>query len=85
MKNSELLSLVTESLSEVRTFVQQDGGDLEVVEVTKDLVARIELKGACTSCNLNNMTFRAGVEEAIKRAVPQIKKVEAINFELQGS
>ena len=82
MPIEEIKARIEQSLVDLRQFVKQDGGELEIVDVTEDGVVKVELKGACTSCHMNNMTFKAGVEEAILRAVPEIKKVEAINFEL---
>jgi len=77
-----LYDRVDSALNDLRAFVKEDGGDLELVEVTEDGIARVELKGACTSCSMNNMTFKAGVEEAILKAVPEIQKVEAVGFQL---
>ncbi len=71
---SSLYQRVDEALNDLRVFVKEDGGDLELVEVTEEGIARVELKGACTSCSMNNMTFKAGVEEAIMKAVPEIQK-----------
>lgn len=82
MNSSNLHERVDRALDDLRQFVKEDGGDLELVEVTQDAIARVELKGACTSCSMNNMTFKAGVEEAILKAVPEIEKVEAVNFQL---
>lgn len=79
---SSLNQRVDEALNDLRVFVKEDGGDLELVEVTEEGIARVELKGACTSCSMNNMTFKAGVEEAIMKAVPEIQKVEAVGFQL---
>lgn len=79
---SSLYDRVDNALNDLRVFVKEDGGDLELVEVTEDGTARVELKGACRSCSMNNMTFKAGVEEAIKKAVPEILKVEAVGFQL---
>lgn len=79
---NELFERVDRSLDEIRGFVKEDGGDLELVEITEDGIAKVQLKGACTTCQMNNMTFKAGVEEAILKAVPEIKSVEAINFDL---
>ncbi|MDB9725306.1 NifU family protein [Salibacteraceae bacterium] len=79
---SSLYQGVDEALNDLRVFVKEDGGDLELVEVTEEGIARVELKGACTSCSMNNMTFKAGVEEAIMKAVPEIQKVEAVGFQL---
>lgn len=85
MNSLDLYTRVNNALSDIRTFVREDGGDLELVEITDAKVARVELKGACTSCTMNNMTFKAGVEEAILKAVPEIQSVEAVNFKLVGS
>ena len=82
MSSIDLYARVNLALDDIRTFVREDGGDLELVEITDENVARVELKGACTSCSMNNMTFKAGVEEAILRAVPDIRAVEAVNFKL---
>ena len=79
---SSLYQRVDEALNDLRVFVKEDGGDLELVEVTEEGIARVELKGACTSCSMNNMTFKAGGEEAIMKAVPEIQKVEAVGFQL---
>jgi Fe-S cluster biogenesis protein NfuA len=81
---SDLRERIENSLIDLRSFVKQDGGDLEIVEVTDEGVVKVELKGACTSCHMNNMTFKAGVEDAILKAVPEVKRVEAINFDLFG-
>ena len=80
--SSNLFDRVSNALVDIRIFVKEDGGDLELLEITDDKVARVELKGACTSCSMNNMTFKAGVEEAILKAVPEIEKVEAVGFQL---
>lgn len=79
---SALYDRVDLALNDLRAFVKEDGGDLELVEVTDGGVARVELKGACRSCSMNNMTFKAGVEEAILTAVPEVQRVEAVGFQL---
>lgn len=85
MEKSELFNRVEEALVDIRQFVKEDGGDLELVEITDDNIAKVEMKGACTTCSMNNMTFKAGVEEAIKKAVPEIEAIEAINFNLNAT
>ena len=52
---------------------------MKIVEVTSEMVLKLELTGTCSSCPMSTMTLKAGVEEAIKRDVPEIKKVEAVN------
>ncbi|MEH0157057.1 NifU family protein [Limibacter armeniacum] len=78
--NSELLKLVEEALNTIRPYLEADGGNAKVLEVTEDGTARIEFLGACGSCPMSTMTLKAGIEQAVINAVPQIKKVEAINI-----
>lgn len=70
--------LVEEALVQIRPFLNEDGGDIHLVEITDDMVVKVQFSGACTSCSMSNMTFKAGVEQTILKAVPQIKRVEAI-------
>ncbi|HXD94137.1 MAG TPA: NifU family protein [Bacteroidia bacterium] len=70
---------IEEALNTIRPYLVADGGNVELVEITDDLIVRVELKGSCQSCSMSTMTMRAGIEETIKRAVPEIKAVEAIN------
>ena len=80
--SEELIKKVNTALDEIRPFLNEDGGDLNIVEISEDFVLKIEFTGACSSCSMNNMTFKNGVEDAIKRLVPEIKAVEPINFSL---
>ncbi|HKC67782.1 MAG TPA: NifU family protein [Bacteroidia bacterium] len=70
---------IEEALNTIRPYLLADGGNVELVEITDDLIVRVELKGACQSCSMSTMTMKAGIEETIKRAVPEIKAVEAVN------
>lgn len=83
--SEELLKKVCDALDEIRPFLNEDGGDLSVVEITDDLILKIEFTGACSSCSMNNMTFKSGVEDAIKRLVPEIKGVVPVNFALHSA
>lgn len=71
---------IEEALKQLRPFLEKDGGDMELVEVTDDMIARVKLLGACSSCSMSPMTLKAGLEEAVKKACPEIKAVEAINL-----
>ncbi|GAB4382244.1 MAG: NifU family protein [Salibacteraceae bacterium] len=82
MSKEELFEKVAVALDEIRPFLNEDGGDMKVIEITDNRVLRIEFIGACSSCSMNNMTFKNGVEDAIKRLVPEIERVEPVNFEL---
>jgi Fe-S cluster biogenesis protein NfuA len=71
---------VEDALQTIRPYLEADGGDVKILNISEDGVVKLELLGACGSCPMSTMTLRAGVEEAIKRAVPEIIKVEAINI-----
>jgi Fe-S cluster biogenesis protein NfuA len=75
-----LVQRVESALEQIRPFLEADKGDITLVEVTDGLVARVELHGACKECSMSYMTLKAGVEESIKSAAPEIKAVEAINL-----
>ncbi|CDS95246.1 MULTISPECIES: NifU family protein [Sphingobacterium] len=71
---------VEQALDTIRPYLETDGGDVSVEEITADNVVRLKLLGACASCSMSIMTFKAGLEQAIKKAVPEITAVEAINI-----
>lgn len=75
---TELRTLVEASLDTMRPYLKDDGGNVEVVEITDEMVVKVRLLGACSTCPQSFMTMKAGIEEAVKRSVPQIKGVEAI-------
>jgi Fe-S cluster biogenesis protein NfuA len=77
---SELIKKIEDALEQIRPYLQADGGNVSLVEVTDDMVVKLELLGACKSCSMSMMTLKAGIEETIKRAVPEIKSVEAVNL-----
>lgn len=76
--DSEIHQKVQAALDAVRPYLQSDGGDAIFIGVTHDYIAELKLVGACGSCPMSSMTLRAGVEQAIKKAVPEIVRVEAI-------
>lgn len=75
-----LLDQVEAALDTIRPYLLTDGGNVSVEEITPDNVVRLRLLGACGSCPMSIMTLKAGIEEAIKKAVPQITGIEAINL-----
>jgi Fe-S cluster biogenesis protein NfuA len=80
MDLQDTIHRIEAALADLRPFLEADGGDITLDEVTTDGVARVRLHGACTNCAMSPMTMKAGVEEAIKRVAPQIKAVEAVNI-----
>jgi Fe-S cluster biogenesis protein NfuA len=76
----ELESKVRNVIEQIRPYLQADGGDISFVELTGDNVVNVELHGACGSCPFSRMTLKNGVEDAVKKAIPEIKSVEAVNM-----
>jgi Fe-S cluster biogenesis protein NfuA len=76
----ELTQRIEASLDSIRPYLEADGGNVKIKQVTDDHVVKLEFVGACGSCPMSTMTFKAGVEEAIKRAVPEIKGIEVVNL-----
>jgi Fe-S cluster biogenesis protein NfuA len=74
-----LIERVEAAIDPIRPYLQADGGNIRVVEVTEDWVVKVEMQGACGECPMSAMTLKAGVEDAIKHAMPEIKSVVAIN------
>ncbi|MDP2387600.1 MAG: NifU family protein [Bacteroidota bacterium] len=79
MPNTELKIKVEEALKSIRPYLEADGGNVELIELTDDKTVKVELTGACKTCSMSMMTMKAGIEETIKRSVPEIKSVVAIN------
>lgn len=79
MKDPATILKIENALEQVRPFLKADGGDISLVEVTDDNIVRVRLHGACKGCSISHITMKAGVEEAIKNAVPEIKTVEAVS------
>lgn len=75
-----LTEQVEEALNTIRPFLEADGGNVSIEEITADGVVRLRLLGSCGSCPMSIMTMKAGIEQAIMRAVPQVKAVEAVNL-----
>lgn len=76
---SDLIDRLEQALNQIRPYLEADGGNVSLHGVTEDLIVRVELHGACKTCNMSRMTMKAGVEDVIKRAVPEVLGVEAIS------
>jgi len=76
----ELLQRVESALDTIRPYLEADGGNVSIEEITPDYIVKLKLLGSCGSCPMSIMTLKAGIEEAIKKAVPEILGVEAINL-----
>ena len=74
----ELIKRVDAALDSIRPYLKADGGSVRLLDITQDMVVELELLGACGECPISEKTLRAGIEQAIKRAVPDVTRVEAI-------
>ncbi len=72
------LEKIESALDSIRPFLQKDGGDVELVELTKDNIVKVRLIGACESCSMSGMTMKAGIEDAVKSVDPKVKEVLSI-------
>ncbi len=77
---NDLLTRIEASLESLRPYLIADGGNIELVEVTDDNVVKVRLLGNCVTCPMSFMTMKAGVEETIKKIMPDLLRVEAINL-----
>jgi len=77
----EILRKKVESvIDQIRLYLEADGGNIAFIELTDDNIVKVELLGACKGCPMSMMTLKSGVENAVKKAIPEIKSVEAINM-----
>lgn len=78
MSTEELKATIEIALQEIRPYLEADGGNIKLVDVTNDTV-RVQLEGNCLGCSVNQMTLKNGVEATIKRHAPQINNVIEIS------
>jgi len=84
MNKEETIEKINIALEQIRPFLRDDEGDIEFIELTNDNTVKVKFLGACRDCSMSPMTLKGGVEEAIKRAVPEIKEVIAFEERLEA-
>ncbi len=77
---SELKIKVEAALDQIRPYLEADGGNVSIEEITEDNIVRLKFLGNCSSCSMSIMTFKAGIEQTILREVQGVKAVEVINL-----
>ena len=77
---TELFDRVEKALDTIRPYLEADGGNVKILEIDSSQNVVLELLGNCGACPMSTMTLKAGVEEAIKREVPEIRSVHAVNI-----
>jgi Fe-S cluster biogenesis protein NfuA len=80
LNKEELTKKINITIEQLRPFLNADGGDMELVEITDEAIVKVRLLGACSDCSMSLMTLKAGIEEAIKKAAPEVHSVEAVNM-----
>ena len=78
INKEETKQKVLNVLEQIRPYLQNDGGDIEFIELTNDMIVNVRLTGACGSCPHSTMTLKHGVESAVIKAIPEIKSVESV-------
>ncbi len=74
-----LLEKIDRALDDVRPHLAVDNGNVELVDVSDNMVVQVRWLGACVGCSMSQMTMKAGLEQAIRNRLPQIVSVEAVN------
>jgi len=69
---------VEAALNKVRPFLQADGGDVELIDVSPDGVVQVRLTGACEGCPMSQMTLKHGVEKVLREEVPEVTGVVSV-------
>jgi len=82
MDNKEIRDKIAQTIDKVRPYLVADGGDIVLKEITDDLTVKVELQGACGTCPFSMFTLKNGVEQALKKEVPEVKEVVATNENL---
>ncbi|RCK77403.1 MAG: NifU-like domain protein [Ignavibacteriae bacterium] len=77
--NPDIKKKVEDALETCRQFLNQDGGDVELIDIENDGTVRIRYHGTCKMCPLSLMTLRGGIERTILNAVPSVRRVELVN------
>ncbi|MBK3517931.1 NifU family protein [Carboxylicivirga marina] len=75
----QIIQQVETALEEIRPYLKGDGGDISLVEVTDDYIVKVRLEGSCDGCPLSMQTLKGGVEMVVKKTVPQIVEVIAVD------
>lgn len=79
-EKEDLIQKVKNVIDQIKPYLEADGGSISFIEITEENVVNVELHGACRSCPMSLMTLKNGVEQAMLKAIPQIKSVEAVNL-----
>jgi Fe-S cluster biogenesis protein NfuA len=77
MENSKIIDRINGALEKIRPYLNADGGDVSLISVSDDMIVKVKFSGACDGCPYSVMTLKAGVEEAIRKELPEVREVIA--------
>ncbi len=77
-QKEDLVQKIKNAIESIRPYLIADGGDVEFIDITDDMSVKVRLTGACHGCPFSMMTLKAGIEQAIRKSVPQIKELLAV-------
>ena len=69
---------VAKALEDIRPFLQADGGDVELVDVTEEGIVKLKLTGSCGCCPMSTYTLKMGIEQKLKEKIPEVKEVQQV-------
>jgi Fe-S cluster biogenesis protein NfuA len=78
-EKKQIITRINNALERIRPYLVQDGGDISLEEITDELVVKVKLHGACHGCPFSYQTLKAGVEQALRQEVPEIKELVAVD------
>jgi Fe-S cluster biogenesis protein NfuA len=81
LEKADFLLRIEEALDTMRDFLRADGGDVELIDLDEHMTVKVRWMGQCRSCSMSTMTMKAGIEDAVRKAVPEIQSVIAIQEE----
>jgi Fe-S cluster biogenesis protein NfuA len=80
----EIEGRIQKALDQIRPYLQSDGGDISFISLDENNEVKIKLLGACENCPMSIQTLKLGIESAIKKAVPEITRVIAVDENLES-
>ena len=78
LTDEKVLSKIKKAIDSVRPYLKADGGDVELIEVTDELIVKVKLVCACDGCPFSMQTLKAGIEQAIRNEVPEIRELVSV-------
>ena len=78
-EKKQIINRINNALNKIRPYLVQDGGDISLEEITDELVVKVKLHGACQGCPFSYQTLKSGVEQALRKEVPEIKELIAVD------